>query len=117
MFALIANLASEVSTAAGKIRAGWIRLARMASMTNRAEIKPYVIAVRPLKDGSVHFGCSCPDWIHRKRYTGDFCKHQKAFLAHEAGTSPHKGVWLYKAGQRFLEGYACVQALRQSPTK
>lgn len=109
-----ASVAIPASTEAGKTKAGWVRLARVASLTEPKLVKPYVIAVRQAKDDNgIHFGCSCPDWVYRKRHEGGFCKHQKAFLAHMKGTSPAEGIWLYNSGEMFLRTLAAAAAMDQ----
>lgn len=89
------------STAFGLSRGGWVRLARMASMS--VDGKTYVIAVRQRTDtDAAELGCGCPDWVYRKRGTSLLCKHQRAFLAHQGGTSLVSGIWMYRAGNSFL---------------
>ena len=98
--------AMEASTDGGK-RRDWVRVARVRSLSDP---KPgenrenYVLAVRPTGTAKgFQFGCSCPDWIHRKSHTGETCKHQRLFLAFPKKSSSIKdGVWLYRAGQAFL---------------
>jgi len=101
--------ATEVSTAKGRRAGGWIRLARVRSMAEKAprngleKPKPYVLAIRPVGTSrNFQFGCSCPDWIHRKSHSSETCKHQRTFLAHQGLTDGRKGIWLYKAGRAFL---------------
>ena len=96
------QMAMERSTQFGRKRGGWIRLARVASMTDRKEISPYVVAFRPTEKG-YQLGCDCPDWIHRHSHSGGQCKHQKLFLEHLGTTNYNKGIWMYRAGIIFLD--------------
>lgn len=90
------------STKFGMKSGGWIRLARMASLS-KDDGTSYIVAVRATKDGeAAEVGCSCPDWIYRKRTTKEMCKHQTKFLGHVGGTALSSGVWLYNAGSAFL---------------
>lgn len=96
------NAAKEVATKkAISPTGGWIRLARMASFTN--DKQRYIIAGRLLGENGSHaeIGCSCPDWTFRKRGTREICKHQKMFLEHVRGTTPTKGIWMFKSGIAF----------------
>lgn len=94
--------AEEASTAAGRSRGGWVRLARIESRSGR-EVAPYVIAIRAVasEHSPVQFGCSCPDWMFRKSKSGGTCKHQREFLSHMGGSAPGIGLWLYRAGAAF----------------
>lgn len=86
---------------------GWVRLARMASFT--IDEKRYVIAGRLLGENGSHgaeIGCSCPDWVFRKRGTKELCKHQREFLNHTKGTTPTNGIWMYKSGISFQKSMA-----------
>lgn len=98
--------ASLASTPAGRRPFGWIRLARVASMTG-ADTDPYVLAVRPLTTArEFQLGCSCPDWIYRQRKSGGLCKHQIAFLSYQGDTSDARaGFWLYRAGKAYLQKF------------
>lgn len=91
--------ANAVSTQYGRSRGGYIRLARVAG----SGAEPYVIAVRRLKNGTIQFGCGCPNWIYKRQSSGTLCKHQESVLT---GGLNHKGkakVWYYKAGGAFVE--------------
>lgn len=96
--------AKEVATKASRCPyGGWTRLAKVESYST--DDKKYVISVRSLGAGGengAEIGCSCPDWVYRKRGTSALCKHQKYFLGYRGGSCPSKGVWLFKAGKAFL---------------
>lgn len=98
--------AIEASTANGRKR-DWVRVARIRSMTEPKtgeKRQSYVLAVRPTStEKGFQFGCSCPDWIHRRSQSGATCKHQRLFLAEAKQTSIQDGIWLYKAGKSFLK--------------
>lgn len=97
--------ALATTTEAGKRAFGWIRLARIRSRVE-GKTQTYVIAIRPDERHGFQFGCSCPDWVYRKRHANDgagaLCKHQTLFLEHTKGTAPKTGLWLYRAGTAFL---------------
>lgn len=93
------------TTTFGLKRGGWVRLAKISSRSE-AEVEPYVVAIRATNSETrpFQFGCSCPDWVHRRRGAEgiSLCKHQRELIAHAAGTTPTKGIWLYKAGKAAL---------------
>lgn len=102
--------ALEATTEAGQSAGGWVRLARMRNFSDRTtesdKQMTYVLAVRPVSTGrEFQFGCSCPDWLHRKSKTGEHCKHQKAFLEQSVKRGPKGGLWLYRAGRFFLSAF------------
>lgn len=90
-------------------RGGWIRVAKVESFATKG-VK-YVLAVRNLATGAdndsktAELGCSCPDWVYRKRGTTALCKHQEKFLANVGGGSPTKGLWMFRAGKAFLSAF------------
>jgi len=93
---------------------GWIRLAKVESFSG--EDRKYVVAIRATNSDKRPFqlGCSCPDWIHRRRGqpTISLCKHQAALLADISNhTNPMKGFWYYNAGR------AAFDALRANMKK
>lgn len=98
--------AIEASTDNGR-RRDWVRVARIRSLTEPKtgeKRQSYVLAVRPTStEKGFQFGCSCPDWIHRKAQTGETCKHQRLFLSEANHTSIKAGIWLYRAGKSFLK--------------
>lgn len=96
--------ALQATTEGGKSAFGWIRLARIRSRVE-GKTQTYVLAVRESEKHGMQFGCSCPDWVFRKRHLpGDvLCKHQVLFLSHAKESAPKSGVWLYRAGKAFLE--------------
>lgn len=90
------------TTMFGLKRGGWVRLAKISSRTDEDK-EPYVVAIRATNSDKrpFQFGCSCPDWVHRRR-GADFvslCKHQRELLAHLGGSKPSEGIWMYKAGR------------------
>lgn len=93
------EVAHAASTEAGRSPGGWIRLARVKGL----EEEPYVIAIRPAGKG-FQFGCSCKDWIYRRRHTRTMCKHQRQFLT--LAVSEPRRFWFYRAGHAFVSAVA-----------
>ncbi len=89
--------ADVASTKEGRSAGGWVRLAKYLG----ADPLPYVIAIRPIKGERFQFGCSCKDWIHRRRKNHTLCEHQVSFLKNAIG-QPGK-YWLFNAGRAFLQ--------------
>lgn len=92
--------ADAASTAYGRSKGGFVRLARVTSSVGTT---PYVVSVRRLNDGTIQFGCNCPNWIYRRQSSGTLCKHQRSVLTGGENHRGHNRVWYYRAGQAFLE--------------
>ena len=93
-----------VRTVASSGRGGWTRLGFCLSSNGEKE---YVLAIRKA-DNVVSFGCSCPDWIYRRRAAGEACKHLAGFL-----TGVGRPVRQTPAGSVFKRVLGAISDARQ----
>ena len=102
------SMAREVATPESLTQGGWIRIGKVASMTDPS--KSYQVAIRPTAtEKGFQFGCSCPHWIHRCNKNGTTCKHQDAVLATGVTPKTPSGkvkVWWNLSGEAFVQALA-----------
>ena len=94
------NCGDEAAQSGG----GWTRLA----LGTGSASAPYVIAIRPLKDGRTQFACGCPHWKFRCQSSGLLCKHQQAVLCGGLLGADLPEIQWYAAGETFLTVLAHV---------
>lgn len=114
---LLAAFAAAALVEAPANTQNWVRLAITSSRTSRD--REYRIAAR-MELGKVVLGCSCPDWIHRRKAAGTLCKHLRAFVDVPASRDvtrthlyPEASAYLTNGGRAFLGVLQTVNRVRE----